>query len=99
MSQERKCFACGLRYRWCNTCHDYDPKESWKYLYHDKDCLEISRIWYAYRGNEITKEEAKRRMDQYPETIEMILINDSVMANEIKDIYKTEVYVPAQESD
>ena len=84
----RRCWMCGQHYFWCNTCHDFNPEETWKYLYHDENCLEVSKIWYAYRGNEITAEEAKKQMDQYPETIEMIMENDSVPAKEIQAIYK-----------
>lgn len=87
MKKERKCFMCGSHYEWCNTCHDFDPTETWKYLYHDENCLEISRIWYAYRGNEISKAEARKQMDQFPENIAMILEYDSVPAKEIKEIY------------
>ena len=87
MAKERTCFMCGTQYEWCNTCHDFDATETWKYLYHDKKCLEVSRIWYSYRGGEISKDEAKKRMDKYPETIAAILEYTSVPANEIKNIY------------
>lgn len=87
MAVKRTCFMCGAEYEWCNTCHDFDATETWKYLYHDKNCLDISKIWYAYRGGEISKDEAKKRMDKYPETIVAILENTSVPANEIKNIY------------
>lgn len=87
MATKRKCFMCGATYEWCNTCHDFDPTETWKYLYHDKDCLAISKIWYAYRGDEISKDEAKKQMDKYHNNIAMILQNDSVPAEEIKEIY------------
>lgn len=91
MNKNRVCFMCGSPYEWCNTCHDFDPTETWKYLYHDENCLAISRIWYAYRGNEISKEEARQQMDQFSENIAMILENDSVPAKEIQEIYNVSV--------
>lgn len=59
MSHERKCLMCGKSYRYCSHCNDFDPTETWKYLYHDKKCMDIANIWYAYRGKEISQEKAK----------------------------------------
>ena len=90
MATKRKCFMCGTTYEWCSTCHDFDTTDTWKYLYHDENCLAISRIWYAYRGSEISKEEARKQMDEYPESIAMILQYNSVPAKEIQEIYGVE---------
>ena len=87
MAQDRTCFMCGTKYSYCPTCKTPDAGKPWKFLYHDERCEAISKIWYAYRGHEISKEEAKRQLDKYPENIELILKNDSVPANEIKEIY------------
>ena len=38
-------------------------------------------------GKEISKEEAKERMSQYPESLEMIFKNTSIAAKEIRDIF------------
>ena len=99
MAVKRTCFMCGTEYEWCNTCHDFDATETWKYLYHDKECLDISKIWYAYRGNEISKEEARKRMDKYPNMIALILENDSNPANEIKEIYNVPKQKLTEETD
>ena len=88
MAKERICFACGTHYVWCNTCHDFDPTETWKYLYHDEDCLEISKIWRAYRGKEISKEEAKEEFKKYPGVMPMVMNYDSVLAKEVQEICK-----------
>ena len=99
MSVKRTCFMCGTEYEWCNTCHDFDATETWKYLYHDRNCLEVSKIWYSYRGGEISKDEAKKRMDKYPETIAAILEYTSIPAVEIKEIYNVPEQEPIKETE
>lgn len=87
MANERICLMCGTKYKYCPHCKEFDPTETWKFLFHDKQCLAISEIWYAYRGKEISKEEAKERMSQYPESLKMIFKNTSIAAKEIRDIF------------
>lgn len=100
MSKERTCFICGLHYHWCSSCHDFDPEESWKYLFHDKDCLKISRIWYAYRGNEISKEEAKREIEKFPkDLLNNIMTHTSVAAEEIQKILESDKKVTRVENN
>ena len=84
---ERHCLCCGKTYTYCSHCNDFDPTESWKYLYHDKNCMAIANIWYAYRGNEISKEEAKEQMSQYKPNIDEVLKYTSIAAKEIRDIF------------
>ena len=87
MAKERTCFACGQKYVWCNTCHDFDPTETYKNLYHSLECVAISQIWYAYRGKEISKEEARRELQKYPEVLEKVFQYDSILAKEIQAIF------------
>lgn len=87
MAHERKCMMCGTEYKYCSHCNDFDPTESWKYLYHDKKCRAIANIWYAYRGNEISKEDAKARMSEFKPNIDDVLKYTSIAANEIRDIF------------
>lgn len=89
-NKDRICFICGKEYRWCPNCREYDSNETYKYLFHDEKCAEISKIWYAYRGDEISKEEAKRRMSKIKPNIDDALLYTSVAANEIKEIFKVE---------
>ena len=84
---ERHCMMCGKLYEYCSHCNDFNPNEMWKYLYHDEKCQSIGHIWYAYRGNEITKEEAKEQMSQYKPNIDEVLKYTSIAAKEIRDIF------------
>ena len=49
--------------------------------------MAIANIWYAYRGNEISKEEAKEQMSQYKPNIDEVLKYTSIAAKEIRDIF------------
>ena len=85
--KNRTCMMCGAQYKFCSHCNDFDPSESWKYLYHDQKCKDLGQIWYAYRGNEITKEQAKKRMEKIKPNIDDVLKYTSIAANEIKEIF------------
>ena len=89
MSEKRKCCVCGKEYEWCMKCNSNKPGESWKFLYHDKNCLQIANILRLYRGKAISKDEAKSKMDEYSESITMALKYDSIMAKEVQEIYNS----------
>jgi len=97
MAHERRCMMCGTEYKYCSHCNNYDPKETWKYLYHDEKCLAISNIWYKYRGNEITKEEARAQMSEYKPNIDNVLKYTSIAANEIREIFDIKEEEPVTE--
>ena len=94
MAQKRICMMCGEEYEFCSHCNDFDPFESWKYLYHDEKCREIGHIWYAYRGDEISKEEAKKGMSEIKPNIDNVLQHTSIAANEIREIFDIKDFQP-----
>lgn len=57
-AKDRTCFCCGKTYQYCPQCKEYDPTETWKFLVHSQKCLDVYNVWQAYRGKEMTKEEA-----------------------------------------
>lgn len=87
MAQDRICMMCGTKYQYCPHCGEYNPDEQWRLLVHDKKCLDLSRLWYAYRGGEITKSEAKERMGKIKPNIDNVLKHKSLAADEIKEIF------------
>lgn len=99
MAHERNCMMCGTEYKYCSHCDEYNSNETWRYLYHDENCKAIGEIWYAYRGNEITKEQAKEKMGEYPENIAKILKHHSIAANEIRDIFGVKLEEPEEEAE
>ena len=87
MRNERICLMCGTHYSFCPHCKESKPEEMWRFLYHDGKCLALSEIWYAYRGNEISKQEAKRRMSKLKPNIDDVLNYTSTAAREIREIF------------
>lgn len=95
----RKCIICGERYVYCPTCRDSRPDEPWRNIYDSEDCMAVANIWYAYRGKEISKEDAKKKIEQYPAVLEKVFKLSTVAAIEIKAIcdYVEEVIEPEGE--
>ena len=88
MAKMRTCMICGTRYEYCSHCNHEEP--SWKFLYHDENCKEIGNIWYAYRGNEISKADAKKAMNAFKPNIDLALKYDgSTAAKEIQELFKS----------
>ena len=87
MAKKRICVMCGKEYEWCIHCTSSKPEEAWKFMYHDEKCMDIGNIWYAYRGKEIPKEEARIKLSQIKPNIDDVLKYHSIAANEIRDIF------------
>ena len=87
MAKERTCMMCGRHYQFCRHCKEYEHEPRWKYLYHDEKCKAIGDLWYAYRGNEISKSEAKKAMSAFKPNINDVLRYTSIAANEIREIF------------
>lgn len=81
----RPCMICGKEHPvHCEQCNDNLP--TWSVLYDDEDCVAIGQVWYAYRGNEVTKDDAKKKIEKYPQKIEGISKHTSIAAKEIRAI-------------
>lgn len=88
MAKTRTCMICGAKYEYCNHCNYDEP--SWKFLYHDENCKEIGKIWYAYRGNEISKADAKKAMSAFKPNIDAALKYDgTTAAKEIRELFNS----------
>lgn len=84
----RKCIICGTRYAFCYNCRDNrdDVNHPWHNIYDSEECMNIANTWYAYRGNEVSKKDAKILIERYPNALQKIFCLDTVAANEIKEI-------------
>ena len=87
MRDERTCIVCGKKYSYCPHCKSNQASEQWRYLFHDEKCMDIANTLYAYRGSEITKDEARKRMEKNSPNIDDALKYNSLTANSIKDIF------------
>lgn len=83
-THKRTCLLCGQTYSYCHRCNEYKDEPTWKYLYHDENCKEVADIWHAYKGNELTKAQAKAKLKEHDLT--EILKYHSFAINELKDI-------------
>lgn len=97
MAKLRTCMLCGTQKEYCPTCPGFNSDETWRILFHDENCLAISKVWYAYRGGEITKDEAKEQMNKYPESLEKIFKYTSLAAKEIRAIFDIPEEEPEKE--
>ena len=59
----RKCIVCGQEYEYCNNCKEHASHPSWKAIYHDENCRSIMNITTEYAAGNITKTEAKMKLD------------------------------------
>lgn len=88
MAKERTCMICGYMYKFCHHCREYQNQPSWKYLYHDEKCKAIGDIWYAYRGHEISKGDARNRLNKLKPNIDAALrYTGTIASNEIREIF------------
>ena len=90
MAEIRKCIICGKIYEYCIHCGDAKQDETWRYLYHDAKCMDIAKLWYAYKGNEISRKDAVNLMSRDSDRMATILANDSIPAKAIKEMYDAE---------
>jgi len=95
MAKERTCFCCMTKYEYCHSCKDYNPVETWRYLYHDQNCKMIGDIWFAYRGKEISKEDARAALKSFD--LSKILKSGSPVVPELKEILGIDLEEPKNE--
>ena len=88
MAKERTCMICGYKYKFCHHCREYQGQPGWKYLYHDEKCKQIGDIWYAYRGDEISKGDARKALSKLTPNIDAALkYTGTIASNEIRAIF------------
>ena len=62
-TKTRKCIVCGKEYEYCNRCESYAAFPAWMSIFHDENCKKIMSIATEYRAGNLTKAEAKIRLD------------------------------------
>lgn len=82
----KKCIICGEQYRYCVNCRDSRPYEYWRNIYCSEECKSTGELWYAYRGKEISKKDAKQLMERRPDVLNKVFALDTPISKEIKDI-------------
>lgn len=64
MSYERKCIVDLTNYRYCNQCNEFNPDETWRFLFCCENCRNIYRIVDEYDAKKITANEAKEKLEK-----------------------------------
>lgn len=65
MAFERKCIVDLKDYRYCNHCNEFNPMETWRFLFCCENCRDIYHTVDDYNANKITANEAKERLEKY----------------------------------
>lgn len=89
MKKDNKtCFCCGKKYKYCNSCSEYAALPQWMNLYDKIECKTIFDVATDYCQKVITKEEAKERLAEYDVT--KITLKDSIKKI-IDEVYEVKV--------
>ena len=62
-TKARNCIVCGKEYEYCNRCSSHATMPTWMALYHDDNCRSIMNIATEYMAGNLTKVEAKSKLD------------------------------------
>ena len=63
-NKTRACIVCGKEYIYCNNCNDYAKYPAWMAIYHDENCKDIMTIATEYMAGNLSKAEAKTKLDK-----------------------------------
>lgn len=61
-AKERKCIIDGTIYKYCPHCSNYNSNEKWRLIYCSENCMNIHKVYDAYKAKKIDKVEAKNRL-------------------------------------
>lgn len=64
MAKSRKCYLCGEKYQYCNTCSQDKNKPAWMAEFHDENCKTIFDICTRFNMKLLTKDEAKEALSK-----------------------------------
>lgn len=62
--RDRKCYLCGIVYKYCSTCSDDRMKPAFMAEFHSENCKNIFQICTNFNLGIQTKEEAKAALEQ-----------------------------------
>lgn len=65
MAFERKCIVDLKDYKYCNNCNEFNPTETWRFLFCCENCRDIYHTVEDCNAGKITADEAKERLEKY----------------------------------
>jgi len=87
-SKERICNVCGTKYTYCGNCATDKSKPVWMNAFDTKECMEVLYAASSYNGKEISKEEAKKRIEKTGMKIDQI--KNTILLEQVKEILKSD---------
>lgn len=81
---ERTCIVCSKKYKYCHRCGEYNPDETWRYMFCDENCRQIFKVCGAFSFNEISAYEARELLDQCDLSNK---VRNNQIINNIDEIY------------
>lgn len=87
MAKNRTCLVCGAKYKYCNTCGEYNPNETWRFLFDDEKCYDIYKIWQQYHSNELSAKGLKNSLKSFDLTAVMREDNNTMISSDIKSAF------------
>ena len=100
MAHERKCMVCGTEYKYCaHGCKEYEPSETWRYLFDSENCLAIYDIWQYVRGKQMSREEAVEALKKV--NLDKVIGAKTMVSNDIEEMLgvKSKVEVEPEMAD
>lgn len=84
--KDRICVCCGAGYKYCSQCDSDEPL--WKYTFDKIECVQTFNILTSYGVNQITKEEARQKLEKINMRPENVL--NPTSRKQMDEIFKEE---------
>ena len=99
MAKIRTCLVCGTKYKYCNTCGDYNPEETWRFVFHEEKCRDIYDIWQQYHSKQISLGELKNALKGFDLAVVLSDETNTMISSDIKNAFldKKEDVEPVKE--
>lgn len=64
MAHERKCIVDLKEYKYCNHCNEYNPDETWRFIFCSQNCRSVYNIVGKFLTSKISADDAKAELDK-----------------------------------
>lgn len=64
MKGERICVVCGTHYKYCPSCGQDNPNDTWRFIYCSENCRSIFKAVEQYKSKKVTREQAASELDK-----------------------------------
>lgn len=64
MAHERRCIVDMTEYKYCNHCGQYNPDETWRFIFCSENCREIYKVIERYVAGKCSANEAREELEK-----------------------------------